>query len=346
MAHSQSQPAPAAAATAAAAAAAPRNDDADTIVVGGRRFARNKWMSHEAMVSMPRLSSSAVHSLLVCGAALSIGLFQLGKFGTGLFSYQLLCFLLSLCLLAFLFRLKLDGGPDFFSSTPADGSSNNDSKVYVVLMSIWVRMTIAVVWLACCCAPVMYYFILDLFTGHRRQDAQWYEALWRIWVILMLWFAFAIFNEKYARPYWRQIAVQQVFAARQARAQGEQQQTQQPRRQESVSVQGMRLAEQEREEALERIQTRRGLLSRRKRRLEQKIVKVQTEIKQLTPQEEGEGNDDDGDGDEEKMALLDEKKGLLEEFTDDLADVTDQLKLLQQDWLDAQHLDKYKKFYR
>lgn len=332
---SSQQPSAAAASAAAASTAASAStttaattDDANTIVVGGRRFARNKWMSHEPMISMPSLSTSVVHSLLVISAALIIGLFQLGKLGDDVFSYQLLCFLLSLCILGYLFRLKLDGGPDFFAP------SNHN---------VWLRMTVAVVWVITIGAPVMYYAILELFTGHRRPDAQWYEALWRICVILILWFAFAIFNEKYARPYWRQVAVQQVIAARQSQQQQGQQQQQQPRVQqrESVAVQGMRLAEQEREEALERIQARRGLLSRRKRRLEQKVIKAQAEIKELTP------TDDNDDGeDEERMAVLEEKKGQLEEFTDDLADVTDQLKLLQQDWLEAQHLDKYKKFYR
>lgn len=53
--------------------------------------------------------------------------------------------------------------------------------------------------------PVAWGFLGYLFTGHRREDATLFDALWRVPAILAAWIGFAKVNEEYIRPALRDL---------------------------------------------------------------------------------------------------------------------------------------------
>lgn len=60
--------------------------------------------------------------------------------------------------------------------------------------------------------PCLLVLLHELAFGHVRADAQWYDALWRIYAILALWMLFAILNEAKFKPLWRAFAASRVTA--------------------------------------------------------------------------------------------------------------------------------------
>lgn len=56
--------------------------------------------------------------------------------------------------------------------------------------------------------PVLLAFLKDLFTGHiNKEDAHWFDAIWRIYTVFFCWIGFAIINEAKIRPRLRARAI-------------------------------------------------------------------------------------------------------------------------------------------
>lgn len=124
-----------------------------------------------------RLGYGGAKALSAVLVAISCGLFQQGMLGDDLWPYRNLVSLLSLSML-----------PLFvFISVPK-------TKLSVLFITNLIVFAIA---------PSFYSLMYELCLGHTRKDAQWYDALWRIYAILFIWVMAAVVNECKVRPILR-----------------------------------------------------------------------------------------------------------------------------------------------
>lgn len=123
--------------------------------------------------------------------ALAVGALQTNRLGSAPFCYQVAAAIIVVCWLPFLVRIQI------FERIPKH-----------------VAVSFALTWTALAGGPVLFALLVDLFTGHRAAGAEWYDAVWRIYAILILWIGFAMLNERYIRPWWRVFSGPRMAAMR------------------------------------------------------------------------------------------------------------------------------------
>lgn len=265
-----------------------------------------------------RLTSTWASAAGVLAISITIAALPLGKLGQFPFSFQLAATLICLSLLPISLRYSIH------------------QRVPTPLFR-----TLAILWLVFCCAPCAYALMMELFTGHRRPDMRWYDAVWRVYAVLFLWILFSVMNERYIKPFWREHSHQYL-----GRFFGN-----------SVAVEAQKRNMEDRRIALEAIKSRVAILLRRKKRLllssKRKDTEIETIRKAIALKEKAATEDPNGSGGgdtETCLSVLREKETVLvtdaEITKENLEDVEDQLKLRQMEWTDALHVDNYRTFYR
>lgn len=254
-----------------------------------------------------------------------------GHFGLAPFSHKLALTLTTLSWAPYLHRTSL------LSSLP----------VFLLYPLLAVLSVFAII-------PVAYALLENLFMGHRVANAQWYDALWRIYAILGLWVGFAVLNERVLRPWWRTNSERFFKVARENSVAGQARKKTLDKRaaaleaikaRVAVVLKKRKLAERAKEarkaelekvrEALTRAE---GVLKRAKGRVEDaKDGEVATAIEDM----------------EATTALVEgtrlRERGLEDEVLRtelDLQDLAAQLGILQQEWTEALQMQNYTTFYR
>lgn len=218
----------------------------------------------------------------------------------------------------------------------------------------WMFTSIIVVWGVLCAGPTGFAVLVDLFSGHRRPGAKWYDALWRIYAIIGLWIGFAVMNERYIRPWWREKSDKWFAGVRN----------------NSIQAKGRARAMEKRTAALEGIKARVALALRRKARATKALAKLEKDMVEADKDvlkaqgmlEKAQGRLDkckdeakeDGKQVVETMqdmvesAKLHEKttKSEVERLKLELEDLEDQLQGMQQEWTTALHIESHTEFVR
>lgn len=119
-------------------------------------------------------------SLSGVGTSVVFGAYFRGFFGDGVLSVQITGLLTLVCLYPFLQRA--------WKSLPRP-----------LMYAFATTATLGLV------LPCFYALIMNLFTGHRKAGATPFDAIWRIFAILVLWICFAKLNEEYIRPALRDV---------------------------------------------------------------------------------------------------------------------------------------------
>lgn len=207
------------------------------------------------------------------------------------------------------------------------------------------RIACTAVWLVTCGLPVARIMLVELLTGHRRPNMQWYNAVWRVYAILGLWMALCVWHKRWMGPMWTSVLKPSMGGGSSV---GD-------RRSMSVAVQGAYSDAMAREERLGRIRERMAILLRRKKRVT-RVLQEREEERQGVQKMLAEGTDGadgqmDGEGEHgtertlllEKADALDTEVGRVRE---DLDDIEDQLRLGQMAWTEALNVNNFRTFYR
>lgn len=313
------------------------------------------------------------------------------KFGQGLFCYQLCFFLLGLCAAPslhrrspFLSRFPLPSSTATSSSSTSSEQSTSNSSPLPPSTTIvtprtprivrWVFVACAVLWTFVCAMPVFYALMIELFTGHRRPGAQWYDGVWRVYAIVLLWLAISVFHLRVIKPWWQFHSDRLLSGVRK----------------NSVSLAVNRAANVRRDEKLKAMRGRYEILVRRRARTKSRLsrceaikAKLETTISMLQPslscssstgkiegeiskehvedKHDGLGEDDLKANDTEKEPvsanakdledLEETKEDLLQtmekmrELEEELEEVEDDIKSLRLEWTEALHINNHVGFY-
>lgn len=227
------------------------------------------------------------------------------------------------------------------------------TEAYTAISS-FVFNAVFLIWFAAAFLPAMYAFIVNLFTGHRFVDAQWFHAVWRIYAILFIWICFAVLNERIIRPWWRKNSDKYLSGFRT----------------HSVATQARSIALDRRTTALEAIKARVVTVLKRqklvKRTIEERkkeFEKAQENIKKAESMVEKANariaqcqEDDKKDAEEHIEAMNDmlasvrcHMKGTHAEIARcelDLTEISARLEALQQEWTEALNIQNHSDFFR
>ncbi|PXF49073.1 hypothetical protein BWQ96_01211 [Gracilariopsis chorda] len=124
---------------------------------------------------------------------------------------------------------------------------------------------VTAVWLISSVLPTINASVVELFTGHRRKEANLFSAIWRVYAILALWVAIGVLNERLIRPWWQSTSPRLLGGWRA----------------HSVSSRAHNLAVNQRASALDHIMEQMVAISKRKL-LAQRAIQTKTEQLQKT----------------------------------------------------------------
>lgn len=263
--------------------------------------------------------------------SITIAAQQAGHFGSGIFSYQATAAIAGASWVPYFYH----------------------SEAHAAI-SRFIFIPFFLTWFAAAFAPAFYALMINLFTGHRVPDAKWYHAFWRIYAILFVWICFAILNEQFIRPWWKENSDKYFGSFRG----------------HSVAVQARQIARDRRAKALEAIKARVVTVLKRKKLTERtieerkkEIGKAQENIKKAENMVEkakeraaqcDEGEKEDAREQVEAMKDMLEsacsyEKGIHAEIARcqlDLEEITGKLEALQQEWTEALHVESHAGFFR
>lgn len=263
--------------------------------------------------------------------AISIAALRSGKFGPLPFSLQLATALSGTAWIPYLHKI------DAISKVPR-------------LFS----MPIIIIWSCLCFAPAFFALLVELFTGHRRPGAQWYDGVWRVYAIMALWLGVSVLIERVIRPWWRTNSDRFLGGIRN----------------NSVAAQARTIALDKRTEALEALKKRvQGVLKKKKQaistiatkkeegekaqenieRAEGMLVKAKAHADTCSSAEKEEANEVVETMKGMVGSAQSHKHGLhadIERLRSDLEEYEKQLKALQLEWTEALHINNHHGFYR
>lgn len=248
-----------------------------------------------------KVSTAWVTAIGVLATALVIGAHQAGKFGHSPFSWQLCITLIVIFLSPALSRHQ------FWSK------SNR-----------WQLNLFWALWTLFCAGPVCLVFVTDLFTGHRKPGMKWYNGVWRIYAIVVLWIFLSLVLERYIKPFWR-IHSQRIL----------------PKfRENSVAGRSLNIALDQQTAKLESIKEKVTIMLRRKKRLQSVLERKKEDIDHLKSSESGIR---EGESSADRLAVLSREAASTK---DELDDIEDQLKMFQIQWTEALNITNHTGFYR
>lgn len=360
----------------------PNENDANRHVEVTTASKSDRW-------SMSALKTQWLDAGGAIASAIVISVTRAGKFGKAPFSYQLCLFFLGLFVAPSLHRRffpsssvtapspasssisstsTTEATTDSSSSTPATTSQTTRVPL-IIRLGFQICATL---WTLFCALPVFYAFIIELFTGHRRPGAQWYDGVWRVYAIVVLWLAFSVFHLRVIRPWWRLQSEWLLAGARHG----------------SLASAVNRAAAVRRDEKLKVLRERGEILVRRRARINARIarseaakVKLEAAIStslsssSLTTGTERDknndyskeedlavGNDNIEENDMEQVPALakgryqevdeETREELLhtidriQELKEELEEAEDDIKSLRSEWTEALHINNHRGFYR
>lgn len=214
---------------------------------------------------------------------------------------------------------------------------------------------LSLAWASLAGLPVLYAFVLDLFTGHRRPGSQWYDAAWRVYAIVFIWIGIAVVNERVVKPWWRDNSDRFLSGLRS----------------NSVSAQARQLTLDARAQALEAIKAKVVVVLKKKKLAERTVEEKKRDIGRAARSIEkaeqmankARERAEKCEEDDEKEAVMEEVQAM-EEMVEsakrheqglhsdvsraelDLEEIASQLSILQHEWTEALHIQNYNSFYR
>lgn len=272
-----------------------------------------------------RLMGAAV----ALSTAMTLGALQAGQLGTGVPALQRAAALVLLSCTPYI--------PRVWRATPF---------ILRVLFGAVAAVTVV--------APVTFEFAIFLFLGHRTLDATVFSALWRVYVIMALWIAFARANESYIRPWLKTVDFGALGRLNE----------------NSVSATVKKMAMDKRSVALEEIKARMVAQMKRKKVAEMGIVEKTAELEKAKSSIEkadrmlqkskdrlSEAGDDPSTDLSDEVETMEEmasnarsyEKGLpyqISRFQQDITESTRAIAHLKHEWTEALHIENYTAFYR
>lgn len=265
------------------------------------------------------------------GVSIVVGALLQGFFGEGFFAIQVAVTLCAICLAPLLQRL---------------GRHVPRVLSYVFVISVTCVFVL----------PVGGAVLKNLFTGHRRPGAGPFDAVWRVFAIVLLWILFAKVNEEYIRPALRKVP---FFSG--------------PVNSNSVNAQVARMALSKREKALEAIKSRLVPVVARRKRAEKVVEEKGAELENArsqvaktqklldkkqarfdTAKEDGAADIEDIEEERDLLAGMAENaqnylsslQTQIESAKSDIKECKEMGAKMQEEWTVARHINNHTGFYR